>query len=182
MAYAIITKYLGPTNRKGARVRAWTAPAASNGRARAVIVPWQYDRGPSANHAYAARQLAIELGWGGEWVGNELPGPKVAYVYVRRGGSMFVVDEDEGLATKLGWFDEPPAGGGACNAYVRRVVSDEEGPATQPGNAPGRKYDIMSGDWIGNEEGPETQPGNAASDGQDEERARRADEKNGRGK
>ena len=53
---AIETKYLGPTNHRGARVRA----RCDAGR---VIMPWDHALNPVQNHAAAARLLANRFGW-----------------------------------------------------------------------------------------------------------------------
>jgi len=72
MRQAIITKYLGPTNFRGARVKA-TAEAGS------VTVSWDYELDPPANHAVAAKMLAEKYGWPGTWHGGATaPG----YVFV----------------------------------------------------------------------------------------------------
>lgn len=53
---AIETKFLGPTDHRGPRVKA-TAAAGS------VTVEWDHALGPVDNHAAAARKLATDLGW-----------------------------------------------------------------------------------------------------------------------
>ena len=53
---AITTKYLGPTNTKGARVKA-SYPYES------LTVPWDYALSTFENHANAAKSLAVTLGW-----------------------------------------------------------------------------------------------------------------------
>lgn len=53
---AIQTKYRGPTNVRGARIKA-TAQAGS------ITVPYDYALGIDENHAAAARALAETLGW-----------------------------------------------------------------------------------------------------------------------
>lgn len=56
MRQAIVTKYLGPTNHRGARIVA----KAQAGR---LAVPWEDAWDVDANHAYAARMLAERYGW-----------------------------------------------------------------------------------------------------------------------
>lgn len=63
MRQAIETRYLGPTDSKGARVVA----RAQAGR---VTVAWDYAADTDANHEAAARKLAAKLGWGGRLVGG----------------------------------------------------------------------------------------------------------------
>lgn len=60
---AISTRYLGPTNSRGARVVA----SAEAGR---KIYSWDYALDAYANHAAAALQFAQEWGWDGEYVGG----------------------------------------------------------------------------------------------------------------
>lgn len=56
MSQAILTRYLGPTNHRGARVKA-TCDAGS------VTVPWDYAQDPARNHELAAHALCRKLGW-----------------------------------------------------------------------------------------------------------------------
>lgn len=53
---AIVTKYLGPTNTRGSRVKA-TCNAGS------VTVSWDYALNIDENHEAAFRALATKLGW-----------------------------------------------------------------------------------------------------------------------
>ena len=65
---AIVTKYLGPTNTRGARVKA-SCEAGS------LTVSWDYALNPEDNHKAAARALIRQLGWEGNWVmGSLAPG------------------------------------------------------------------------------------------------------------
>ncbi len=78
---AIVTKYLGPTNNRGARVKA-TADAGS------VTVSWDYTLNSDGNHDGAARELAKRLGWNaethGKLVGGGAPdGTGNCYVFVK---------------------------------------------------------------------------------------------------
>lgn len=67
MAYqAIVTKYLGATNSRGARVKA-TAAAGS------LTVSWDHSLNVGGNHRAAAEALARKYGWVGEYVGGEMP-------------------------------------------------------------------------------------------------------------
>jgi len=56
MRQAIVTKYLGPTNHRGARVKA-TAQAGT------VTVPWDHGVDHDENHLKAATALAWKFGW-----------------------------------------------------------------------------------------------------------------------
>lgn len=72
MRQAIITTYFGPTNHKGARVKA-SCEAGS------AIVSWSYDLNAEENHRAACKALAEKLGWPGPWYGG---GVKAGYVWV----------------------------------------------------------------------------------------------------
>jgi hypothetical protein len=73
MRQAIKTKYLGPSNVRGARVKA-SSDAGS------VTLPWNHALGIEDNHAAAAKVLAEKWGWGGRWFGGGLPGSGYAFV------------------------------------------------------------------------------------------------------
>ncbi len=66
MRQAIVTKYLGPTNHRGARVKA-TAYASS------VTLPWDDALDVDHNHHAAAHALARKLGWKGQWRCGGMP-------------------------------------------------------------------------------------------------------------
>jgi hypothetical protein len=53
---AIVTKYIGPSNVKGSRVKA-TASAGS------VTLHWDDSLNSDQNHCAAARALAVKFGW-----------------------------------------------------------------------------------------------------------------------
>src|SRR5690349_14549112 len=80
MRQAIETKFIGPTNHRGARVKA-TAEAGS------VTVPWNHTIGIEGNHIAAAKALATKLDWSGYWVGGGLPGSGFAFVLCEDPGS-----------------------------------------------------------------------------------------------
>jgi hypothetical protein len=56
MLQAITTKYIGPTNYRGSRIKARC-------KAGSVTVPWDYAISPNANHIAAARALCVKLQW-----------------------------------------------------------------------------------------------------------------------
>jgi hypothetical protein len=65
---AIQTKYCGPTNSRGSRVRVWC-------QARTRYIPWDHGHNPDENHYQAALALAKELNWNTEGHGfGALPG------------------------------------------------------------------------------------------------------------
>lgn len=77
---AITTRYLGPTNNRGARVKA-TADAGS------VTLDWDHALDMLPNHAAAAKALAAKFSWTGEYhAGGLAQSSKDAYVFVCVGG------------------------------------------------------------------------------------------------
>jgi len=56
---AILTKYLGPTNARGARIKAWRGddPTVS------VTIPYDYAGGAEQRHRDAAEQLCARFDW-----------------------------------------------------------------------------------------------------------------------
>lgn len=74
MGTAILTKYLGPTDHKGARIKAWSVSG------RSVTIGYRHDLGGDGPHR-AALQAWLEKhaqpgDWMGraEWVGGEIDG------------------------------------------------------------------------------------------------------------
>ena len=63
---AITTKYIGPANVKGSRVKA-TAQAGS------VTLDWDDSLNSEQNHRIAAEALARKYGWHGTWISGWLP-------------------------------------------------------------------------------------------------------------
>ena len=82
MMQAIVTKYLGPTNHRGSRVKA-TACAGS------VTMAWDYELDTDGNHLAAAEALRSKYGWAlGELAVGGLPdGCSNCYVFVKRAGA-----------------------------------------------------------------------------------------------
>ena len=71
---AIVTKYIGPTNVRGSRVKA-SAQAGS------IILNWDDALNSDANHCAAAIALATRLDWNyGIWHGGGLPDGCMAWV------------------------------------------------------------------------------------------------------
>ena len=75
MYQAIETKYLGPTNHRGARIAATTESGIR------VVLNWDHSMSPQDNHTAAARAVAEAREWNGEWCGGST---KAGYVFVRR--------------------------------------------------------------------------------------------------
>ena len=66
MRQAITTKWLGPTDFRGSRIKA-KAEAGS------LTVGYDHRYGSEMNHLLAAQALAEKLKWDGEWRGGGLP-------------------------------------------------------------------------------------------------------------
>ena len=70
---AIQTRYLCPTDAKGARIKAW-AEAGS------VTIPYPHELSGQACHRKAAQALAAKFNWGHEYLGGQLPTGDYAFV------------------------------------------------------------------------------------------------------
>ena len=71
---AITTRYIGPTNFRGSRIKAKAAAGS-------VMVNYLCDLNIEDNHTRAAKALAEKFGWGGRWFGGGLPDDR-GYVFV----------------------------------------------------------------------------------------------------
>ena len=71
---AIETRYIGPTNHRGARIKA-TCDAGS------LTVPWDYSLGTCANHRKAASALLAKLEWSGTYACGSV-GDRYVHVWV----------------------------------------------------------------------------------------------------
>ena len=69
----IVTKYYGPTDRKGSRI------IASDKDGNRVTIPYPYELNREDVHRKAAQALCDKLGWSGSLVGGSL---KEGYVFV----------------------------------------------------------------------------------------------------
>lgn len=74
MRQAIVTKYLGPTNFRGSRIKA-SAYAGS------IIVDYDCALNSERNHLEAAKKLANKYGWSGKWLAGGMP-DETGNVYV----------------------------------------------------------------------------------------------------
>jgi hypothetical protein len=73
--YAITTRYLSPTNNRGARVKAFADD-------RSLTFAWDHALSPQGNHAAAAQAMATQMNWKGAWFSGLLPRSK-GDVFVR---------------------------------------------------------------------------------------------------
>ena len=71
---AIKTKYLGPTDHRGSRLKA----TASGG---SVTIPWDYELDTEGNHRYAALALCDKLQWRGRMISGCLLGKEYVHVF-----------------------------------------------------------------------------------------------------
>ena len=76
MRMAIVTKFLPPTNHRGARIKAMSDAGS-------LTVSWDYEVGVPENHLRAAEALMQKLGWDWPIVGGALPGSGYAFVEAR---------------------------------------------------------------------------------------------------
>jgi len=97
MRQAITTKYLGPTNTRGSRIKA-TAAGGS------ITIPYDNAGSADSSHAKAAKALADKLGWDGLWTAGGLPS---------QDGNVYVwVDGADSTVAEL-WKREDARGEGA---------------------------------------------------------------------
>lgn len=91
MRQAIQTKYLGPTNFRGSRVKA-------SCQAKSIILAWDNALNSDRNHQRAASMLAHQMGWSGAWVGGALVGP--GFVFVQDDHDGFTVSDKSGFVLR----------------------------------------------------------------------------------
>ena len=63
---ALTTKYFGPSNVRGSRIRVKC-------QAKTKFYDWDHAVGTAENHRNAARALLADLRWSGEWAPGGLP-------------------------------------------------------------------------------------------------------------
>lgn len=73
MKQAIETKFLGPTNHRGARVK------AASGSGKSFVMEWNYAVSAEKNHEMAAKILCDQLRWSGDMIMGSL---KNSYAHV----------------------------------------------------------------------------------------------------
>ena len=61
---AIMTKYLGPTNVRGSRIKAYDVDRNS------VTIPYPHDLSGEDCHRKAAKELCNKMGWPGQLIGG----------------------------------------------------------------------------------------------------------------
>lgn len=63
----IKTRYFGPTNHRGSRIKA----GGSGEGAPSIMVPYDYGIGQDDNHIAAAKAFAEKFNWSGVWYGGD---------------------------------------------------------------------------------------------------------------
>lgn len=74
MRSAIQTKFIGPTNHRGSRVKAWCEQGS-------ITVNWDHAQDVETNHRLVAKALAHKLDWDGYFFGGSL---EHGYVFIRK--------------------------------------------------------------------------------------------------
>lgn len=82
---AIQTKFLGPTDHRGARVKAWCDAGS-------LTLAWNDALDTYDNHKAACRALATRLEWWGDWVSGSARRASFGYVFCRFTPGTNVVD------------------------------------------------------------------------------------------
>lgn len=70
MRQSITTKYLGPSNTRGSRIKAVARRRSSLGAEMSLTDSWDCAHNSEENHCRVAKLLAAKLGWFGLWVGG----------------------------------------------------------------------------------------------------------------
>lgn len=95
MRQGISTRYLGPTNSKGSRIKAIARKRGSLGSEMSLTRSFQY-RGTNDEHTLAAKELATKLGWGGLWIAGGKP-EEDGNMYVNAGR----IDREQAIAASM---------------------------------------------------------------------------------
>lgn len=86
MRQSISTRYIGPTNYRGSRVKARSSSGLS------LTLSWDEALDTNANHTKAAEALAVKLKWSGRWVGGDASQLTRGNVYVNDDGDGFTIE------------------------------------------------------------------------------------------
>lgn len=88
---AIVTKYLGPTNVRGSRVKATAAGGT-------ITIGWDNRYNSEVNHALACAALVQKMGWQGQWHQGGLPSGDYCFVCQYAGKPRVVIEVSGGVA------------------------------------------------------------------------------------
>lgn len=69
MRQSITTRYIGPTNSRGSRIKAVARKRSASFPEQGLSVPYGYGN-TEEEHCKGAKALAEKLGWSGLWVGG----------------------------------------------------------------------------------------------------------------
>jgi hypothetical protein len=72
---AIQTRYLCPTNTRGARIKAWAAAGS-------ITIDYPHELSGQACHRAAAEALALKFNWTDKLLGGQLENGDYAFVFV----------------------------------------------------------------------------------------------------
>jgi hypothetical protein len=75
---AIQTKFLGPTNSRGSRVKAFASAGS-------LVMGWDHRLNPEQNHRAAAEIFANRMNWIGSYAAGTLPNGDMVFVLVEEG-------------------------------------------------------------------------------------------------
>ena len=64
---SILTKYIPPTNTRGARIKAVQSGWNDKRQCASITIPYPHELNTDQAHALAARMLAEKLDWPGQW-------------------------------------------------------------------------------------------------------------------
>lgn len=79
---AIRTRYIGPTNTRGARIK------ANAGMGRTVTIGYPHDAPRHEAHARAAEALCVKMGWDGAMLEGEFDDGGHVFVFVPHGAAL----------------------------------------------------------------------------------------------
>jgi hypothetical protein len=111
MSYmAITTRFIGPSNTRGSRIKATARKAETWGGERrpelSLTDDYVFNQNSEQNHCRVAHLLAVKLAWSGLYVAGALPdGSGYAFVNLgERGGRMTVVLDPATHRENIDWF------------------------------------------------------------------------------
>lgn len=96
MRQSILTKYICPTNTRGARIKAVQSGWSDKRECNSVTIPYPDELNRDEAHVLAARKLADKLGWTGRYVGASLGAwSEFAYCFAIDDETAFNVEKEE---------------------------------------------------------------------------------------
>jgi len=100
---SILTKYISPTNTRGARIKAVQSGWSDKKECASVTIPYPFELNTDQAHALAAKKLAEKLGWHGRYVCASLGAwSDYAYCYAFDDGDELIVEKPATFA-ELVW-------------------------------------------------------------------------------